>query len=197
MQLYEHALSGHCHKVRLLLGILGRDYERIEVDIPAGGGQAPDYLALNPLGTVPALVDGDVRLRDSHAILAYLGGRYGGEAWLPRDPADLARVVQWLAFAANELHNGPHLLRLKRLLGVPVDLAAAQATTDKALGVLDRHLAGRSWLELGRPTVADIACFPSTALAGDGGVDLRPYAEVRGWIERIRALPGFVSMPGL
>ena len=197
MKLYNHALSGHCHKVRLLFSLLGRDYETVDIDIPGGEGRSPAYLAINPLGTVPALADGDIRLRDSHAILTYVASRYGDGAWVPKEPAALARVVQWLSFAANELHNGPHLLRLNRLLGAPIDVAAARSTADKALAVLDEHLAGHEWLELGRPTIADLACFPSTALAGDGGLSLEPYTNVRVWIDRIKALPGYVSMPGL
>lgn len=62
---------------------------------------------------------------------------------------------------------------------------------------LPRILDNRDWLELGPPTIADIACFPYTALAGEGGITLAPYPNVLRWLERMKQLPGFISMPGI
>lgn len=195
--LYGHALSGNVHKVRLLLGWLGLSYQERSVDIPAGEQRGADFLRLNPLGQVPVLVDEDgTTIRDSHAILIYLAGRYGG-GWWPPEPAEQALIAQWLSFAANEIHNGLALARLHLLLGVPADLAAAQQRGEASLTFLDRHLADREWLELGRPTIADCALLPYVALAGEAGVDLADYGPVRAWIDRSRALPGFSTMPGL
>jgi len=197
-RLYGHALSGNTHKVRLLLSILGLAYEEVGVDIPAGAHKAPAYLAVNPLGQVPLLADEDgTAVRDSQAILIYLAARYGGTAWWPADPRGQGWVAQWLSFAANEMQHGPNLARLHHLLGVPVDLPVVQARAREALGQLDRHLDGRAWLELDGPTIADLACFPYAALAPEGGVPLDPYPHVRAWSGRVRALPGFVPMPGL
>jgi glutathione S-transferase len=109
----------------------------------------------------------------------------------------LARVAQWLSFAANEVHHGPFLARLHFLLGVPLDVGLAQERTRAALKILDEHLATRTWLELDRPTIADIAVFPYVGLAPEGKVPLDDYRHIVAWIERIRALPGYVSMPGL
>jgi len=198
MRLYAHALSGNSHKVRLLLGALALSYEEVAVNIPAGAHRAEAFLHLNPLGQVPVLEDGSLALRDSQAILAYLARRYdpsGG--WLPDDAEDLGRVQQWLSFAANEMHHGPNLARLHFLLGVPVDLPAVQAKARDALAHLDARLDRRKWLELDRPTVADLACFPYAALAPEGQVPLDPYPHLRAWIGRVKALPGYVSMPGL
>ena len=198
MRLHAHPLSGNSHKVRLLLGALALPYEEMAVDIPAGAHRAEAFLRLNPLGQVPVLEDGEITLRDSQAILAYLARRYDpSAAWLPEDAAGLGRVQQWLSFAANEIHHGANLARLHFLLGVPVDLAATQQRAHNALALLDRHLEGREWLELGRPTVADLACFPYAALAPEGQVPLDPYPHLRAWIGRVKALPGYVAMPGL
>jgi len=90
MKLHEVALSGNCHKVRLLLSMLGLSYESVAVDLAAGEHHTPAYLALNPFGEVPTLVDGDVAIRDSQAILVYLASCYGGERWWPQDPVRLA-----------------------------------------------------------------------------------------------------------
>jgi len=198
MRLYTHALSGNSHKVRLLLGALGLFYEEIAVDIPAGAHRAEAFLHLNPLGQVPVLEDGSLILRDSQAILAYLARRYDPtSAWLPDDAEGVGRVQQWLSFAANEIHHGANLARLHFLLGVPVDLPAVQAKARDALAQLDARLDERDWLELDRPTVADLACFPYAALAPEGRVLLDPYPHVRAWIGRVKALPGYVPMPGL
>lgn len=198
MRLHAHALSGNSHKVRLLLGALGLPYEEVAVDIPAGAHRAEAFLRLNPLGQVPVLEDGGVTLRDSQAILAYLARRHDPTgAWLPEDAEGLGRVQQWLSFAANEIHHGASLARLHFLLGVPVDLAVVQQKARACLAQLDARLDGRDWLELDRPTVADLACFPYAALAPEGRVPLDPHPHVQAWIERVKALPGHVSMPGL
>lgn len=198
MRLHAHALSGNSHKVRLLLGALGLAYEEVAVDIPGGAQRAEAFLRLNPLGQVPVLEDGAVTLRDSQAILAYLARRYDpADSWLPADAEGLGRVQQWLSFTANEIHHGANLARLHFLLGVPVDLDAVQRRARDALALLDARLEGRDWLELNRPTVADLACFPYAALAPEGGVELAPYPHLRAWIGRVKALPGYLPMPGL
>jgi glutathione S-transferase len=87
--------------------------------------------------------------------------------------------------------------RLVKILNYPLDLAKLQAGANRVFKIMDDHLATRDYLELGRPTIADIACFPYTALAGEGGIDLSPYPNVLKWIERMKKLPGFVPMPGI
>jgi glutathione S-transferase len=195
--LFGHPLSGNTHRVRLLLGMLNLPYEEIPVDIPTGEHRKPEYLAINPLGLVPVLVEGDRKLRDSHAILTYLARAYGGDRWLPTDSFQQALVVQWLSFSANEIHNGANLARLHFLLSVPVDLPNVQDRARNALQVVNSHLAGRDWLEIDRPTIADLACFPYLALVEEGKVSRADYLQVNQWIERVKSLPGYVSMPGL
>ena len=195
--LFGHPLSGNTHRVRLLLGMLNLPYEEIPVDIPAGEQHKPEYLAVNPLGLVPVLVEGDQKIRDSHAILTYLARAYGGEQWLPSDPLQQAVVAQWLSFSANEIQNGANLARLHFLLGVPVDLPNVQNRARSALKIVNDHLAEQDWLELDRPTIADLACFPYLGLVEEGKVSLADYSNVNHWIERIKSLPGYVAMPGL
>ena len=197
IKLYDVDLSGNCHKVRLLLSMLGLDHEVVAVDLFAGEHKGPAFLGLNPLGQVPVLTDGDLTLRDSQAILVYLGQRYGDGRWLPTEAADLGRVAQWLSTAANELQNGPGAARLGVRFNLPADVDAAHNTAAAILGVMEGHLEGRDWLELDRPTVADLACYPYVALAPEGEVSLDPYPRVQAWVRRVEALPGYVAMPGL
>nr|WP_316630058.1 glutathione S-transferase N-terminal domain-containing protein [uncultured Brevundimonas sp.] len=101
--LYDFHLSGNAHKARNLLALIGVDYELRPVDLVAGEQRQPDFLKLNPFGHVPVLVDGDVAIRDSSAILVYLGRKYGRGYWLPVDAEGEARVQEWLAVATNEV----------------------------------------------------------------------------------------------
>jgi glutathione S-transferase len=197
LKLYDLERSGNCYKVRLLLSLLGLPYEGIGVDLPGGEHKKPAYLAINPLGQVPVLADGGLLLRDSQAILVYLARKSGGEDWLPTDAEGLARLMQWLSFAANELLVGCARARAIIRFGRKGDLGETQAFARGTLAVLDAHLAGREWLERGRPTIADIACYPYVALAPEGGVALDGYAAIRAWIHRVEALPGYVPMSGL
>jgi glutathione S-transferase len=198
IQLYGHEISGNCYKVKLLLSLLGLEYDWIKVDLLKGEQKSPDFLALNPFGQVPVLVDGAVTLADAQAILVYLARQYGGDRWLPVEPLPLAQVVRWLSTAAGEVRQGPESARLYHLFkATSISLERAHQRTEFILTQLDQHLGRDRWLALGRPTIADIAVFPYIALAADGQIDLTPYPQVRGWIERITQLPGFVGMRGI
>jgi len=198
LRLHGHELSGNSYKARLLLELLGVPYEWVRVDLIKGEHKSEAFLALNPFGQVPVLEDGSTTLADAQAILYYLATRQGDGRWFPSDPLEQARVVRWLSTAAGEVRQGPESARLHHLFGVKaIPIERAQEKAAFLLDQLERHLAERPWLELDRPTIADIAVFPYVALAGDGGIDLAPYPHVRAWIARIQGLPGYRPMKGL
>jgi glutathione S-transferase len=197
MKLYDAELSGNCHRVRLLLALLGRPYEKVTVDLRAGEHRTPQYLALNPRGQVPVLIDGDATVWDSQAILVYLARAYGGETWLPTDARGMSEVMQWMAVSENEVLYGLARARVMQKFGTPGDIEACRQMGHKILDVMNGHLAAREWLACGRLTIADVACFPYVALAPEGGVSLDPYPNVGRWLTRIKSLPGFVGMPGI
>ena len=194
--LYGMALSGNAYKVRLLLELLGVEYEEIPVNLRTGENRTESFLALNPRGQVPTLVDGEITVWDSQAILVYLARRYGQE-WLPTEPAPMAEVMQWLAVAENELLFGLARARAVKFFGRDFDLASCQAYGHAGLKVLEQRLADHEWLAAGRPTIADIACMPYAALSHMGDIPLDDFPSVRAWIDRIRALPGFIAMEGI
>lgn len=197
MLLYTHQLSANAHKVKLLLGFLGLEHEEALIDVPGGQQREPAFLAVSAMGQIPVLDDGPVRIRDAQAILIYLAGRYDAQRrWWPDDSVEQGLVAQWLAFAALELQNGINLARLHFRLGAPCDLAAAQAKGEATLALLDAQLRDRDWLELDRPTIADLACVTFPARAGEAGHDLDRYPAVAAWIDRIRLRPGFLGMEG-
>ena len=197
IRLYDTPPSGSCHKVRLLLSMLDLEHEIVPVDFEGGEHRSAAFLEINPFGEIPVLVDGDIVLRDSQAILVYLARRYGMGNWLPLEPETMARVMQWLCVAANEIQNGPNPARRAIVFGRAFDVAAAQAIARRLLTIMDTHLEDREWLETGRPTIADLACYPYIALAPEGRIPLEPYPAVRAWIKRLEGLPGYVPMPGL
>jgi glutathione S-transferase len=197
MKLYDMELSGNCYKVRLLLALLGRKFDSVPMNLKAGEHKTPEYLAINPMGKVPALDDGGFVIRDSQAILVYLAGKYGAGKWWPDDANGQGEVMQWLSLSANEMINGCAIARAIPKFKRPGDLPAAQAIAKGALSILEGHLAKHDWLALGRPTIADIACYPYAALVWEGEVPLDPYPALRAWFKRIKALPGYVGMPGI
>ena len=194
LKLYDHPLSGNCYKIRLLLSMLGLEYERVPVDIRVGESQSEAFLQLNPRGQIPVLVDGETVIWDSMAILVYLARRYGSEAWLPADPLGEARVMQWLAISENELIYGLARARATLVLKRPFNLAQCQREGQVGLGVLEGRLAESPWLAGEGVTIADIACYPYVALATEGEVSLEPYPAVRAWLARVQGLPGWFPM---
>jgi len=109
----------------------------------------------------------------------------------------MAEVVAWLATAANEVTHGPNLLRLHHSFGRVIDVPAAEAISQNVLTVLESRLSGRQWLVGATVTVADVAMYPYIALAPEAVIDLQPFPEVRAWLARIQALPGYLGMPGM
>lgn len=197
MKLYDLELSGNCYKVRLFAALARIPLEIRAVDFLAGEHKRSPLIDLNPWGEIPILEDGEVVLRDSQAILVYLAAKYGGEGWLPRAPAGMAEVMQWLSTAANEIQNGPGAARLVDKFGYAIDKADTLKRSARILPLVDAHLAGHRWLALERPTIADCAVLPYVALAPEGGVSLEPYGHIRRWIGQVKELPGFVPMPGI
>ena len=197
IRLYDFELSGSCYKVRLLLNILKVSCERIPVDFVRNEHKTERFRELNPLGDIPVMEDGEVRLRDAQSILVYIARQYDrSNTWFPGAPESMGRVMQWLSFGGNELMAAAGA-RLVKMLNYPLDLPALQARAIGGCRILDGHLSDREFLELGHPTIADIACFPYVAMAGEGGIDLTPYPNILRWIDRIKQIPGFIPMPGI
>lgn len=197
MKLYDVDVSGNSYRIRLMLSLLGLKHELQTVNLMQGEQRQEWFLELNPRGQVPTLDDNGKVVWDSLAILVYLARKYGGEKWLPTDAEAMAEILQWLAVMENETLYGLAKARVICKFKRPGNLEEAQALGRKALAVLEQRLAEHQWLALDRLTIADIGCFPYVALAPEGDIPLEPYANVRQWVERIKALPGFVGMPGI
>ena len=196
--IYGYSPSGNCHKLRMLLGHLGRDYRWIETDSPHGATRTPAYLAKNPNGKVPMIETDDGRVMvESNAILTWLadGTKYfGGDAW------ERAQTLAWMFF--EQYSHEPYVAVARFICGwTPIDsprradLPNLRQRGDHALGVMEKHLASNEWFSATGYGIADIALFGYTHCAEDGGFDLARYPNVVAWLDRVRAQPGFVAMP--
>lgn len=195
IRLYGFPLSGHVHRVRLLLTLLDLPFEETAVDLAGGAHKTPTFLARNVFGKVPVIEDGEVTLADSNAILVYLASKYDdARRWLPTAPVAQGEVQRWLSVAAGPLAYGPAAARAAELFGaarspVHAELAASLFTT------VERHLDGRRWLAGDDATLADLAMYAYTARAPEGRISLEPYPRVLAWLARVEGLTGFVPMP--
>lgn len=194
IKLHRFFLSGHSHRVELFLSLLGLPYERVDVDLAAGAHKQPAFLAMNSFGQVPVIQDGEITLADSNAILVYLASQYDAGQWLPRDPVTVAAVQRWLSVAAGPVAFGPATARLAELFKAPVNAEDAVARARDLFAVMEAELKTKSFLTGNTPTIADIANYTYIAHAPEGNVSLDPYPHLRGWLQRIEALPGFVPM---
>jgi glutathione S-transferase len=182
----------------MLLSFLEADYESVEIDLPSAQQKTPEFLKLNPLGQVPVMEDKGRIIWGSQAILIYVAGRYDVKrAWWPVDAGEQSEITQWLSFASHELLSGCMAARAHIIFSRKTDLKLAQERAVFSLNLLDAHLLKNDWLALGRPTLADIACFPYAALAEEADVSLVPYNNLAKWFGRVSSLPSYVAMPGL
>jgi glutathione S-transferase len=195
LRLYRFSLSGHCHRVELLLSLSALPCELVTVDLSLGEQRKPEFLAKNKLGQVPLLEHGTVTLADSNAILVYLAETFDAAArYWPKASAERAAVVRWFSIAAHELANGPAAARRARIFGTSLNPSALELTV-KLLVLLESELGAREFLVTHSPTLADLALYAYTARAPEGNVSLEPYPNIRAWLARIEALPRFVPMP--
>jgi glutathione S-transferase len=197
LTLYDYLESGNGYKARLILHLRGLPFRRVELDILKGETRTPQFLAKNPNGRIPAveLEDGRV-LFESNAILSYFAD---GTPLAGRDAWERAQILQWMFFEQYSHEPNVATLRfwhLAKLLPkkAPAEIAAKQAGGEAALAILDAQLAARDWLVGGRFTIADIALFAYTHVAGEGGFDLARWPALQRWIARVEAQPGFVPI---
>ncbi|MBR0755039.1 glutathione S-transferase [Bradyrhizobium jicamae] len=192
MKLYHFALSGHAHRARLFISLLGIPCELVDVDLRSGAHKKPEFLALNPFGQVPVLDDDGTVVSDSNAIMVYLATKFGRTDWLPVDAKGAASVQRWLSVAAGDLAFGPAAARLITVFGAKHNPEDVIARAHLLLKRLEAHLADRDWVAGTKPTIADVALYSYLSSAPEGNVDLSAYPRVNAYLHRIEALPGFV-----
>jgi glutathione S-transferase len=192
MKLYYAPLSGHAHRARLFLSLLGVEHEIVTVDLRAGEQRTPAFLKINRFGQVPVLVDGETVVADSLAILVYLAKKYQRTDWLPETPAAAAAVQRWLSVAAGQIAYGVCAARLIPLVGAPFAADEVITRSHGILQLIEAELEARDWIAAAHPTIADVALYSYIANAPEGNVDLTAYPRIGAWLARVESLPGFV-----
>ncbi len=195
IKLYGFEISGHSHRVQLMLSLLDLPYELVPVNLKDGEHKTPDHHAIHPFGQVPVMNDNGTVLWESNAILVYLAAKYDEtRTWLPQDPVAMANVQKWLSVAAGPLVQGPVAVRAAKLFDHPIDYEEAQNKTHMLLDIVEIELNKTPFMCTNHATIADVALYTYIAHAPEGGIDLAPYPDVINWLKTIETMDGFVPM---
>jgi len=195
--LYDNPVSGNCYKVRLILTLLGIEFERHEMSVVDYAERVETLGGLSPTLNLPTVVLEDGRpLAESNAILWYFAD---GSQYLPDDAYGRAQVLQWMFFEQYKHEPGIAVPRFWDTIATddltpPGDLEARRASGREALKVMERHLRDREYVVGERFTIADIALYAYTHVAPEGGFDLEPLPAVRAWLDRVAAQPGLIAI---
>ena len=196
VRLYDYLISGNGYKVRLLLTQLGIPFERVDLDILKGETRTPEFLAKNPNGRIPVLeVEPGVYLAESDAILFYLAE---GTPFLPDGRLQRAQVLQWMFF--EQYSHEPNIATVRFWMHTEMTpereamLPAKRKLGYAALDVMESHLVRHDFFVAGAYSIADIALYAYTHVAGEGGFDLQRYPAVRGWFDRVRRQPRHIPI---
>ncbi len=196
MLFYENPVSGNCYKVRLILALLGIEYERRELSVIDHSDRVEVLGGLSPSLNVPTVVLDDGRpLAESNAILWYFAD---GTPYLPDDAYERAQVLQWMFFEQYKHEPGIAVVRFWVSISEDpppeAEIEARRAGGHAALRAMERHLGDREYFVGERFTIADIALYAYTHVAPEGGFDLEAYPAVRAWLDRVAARPGMVPI---
>ena len=197
LKVYGDYNSGNCYKVKLMLHLLGLEYQWHSVDILKGEAQAPAFLAKNPNGKVPVLeLEDGTCLWESNAILNFLAD---GSDFLPGEPRLRTQVLQWQFF--EQYSHEPYIAVARFIefyLGLPQErleeYRKLQTRGYKALDVMEQQLGRTPYLVGEHYSIADVTLYAYTHVAHQGGFDLSAYPAVTAWLERVASHPRHVTM---
>jgi glutathione S-transferase len=200
MKLYYDPRTVNCRKVVAGFKLMGIDFETADIDYFAQGHLAPEYMAINPNASLPALVDGDLKLWESNAILQYAADKAGAASAYPADLKVRADINRWLLWEANLWFPSTYVYLVenvvKPILGSEPDQAILDGEAErfnKLAGILDAQLAGRDWVSTPDPSIADIALAAPMHLHRHQKLPLENYGNIRAWIARMEELPAWKS----
>lgn len=201
MDFYFGPYSGNSARSLFALLESGAPFEPHKLDILTGQNRKSDYTAINPMGKIPSLVDGDVQLWESNAINWYVAERFPQAGLLPGSLADRARVQRWLFFQAAHVtpaampvyrHGHKGLQAVFKVSASAAEAEAGRKELARYLAVLDEALQGQDWLE-GAFTLADVAYAPHFKLMAEAGFDFGAWPSVRGWVQRLWNRPAWMK----
>jgi glutathione S-transferase len=192
MRLYEFAPTRSI-RARWTLQKLGIDFESVTVNLVAGENRRPEFLKINPAGRVPVLVDDDLVLTESVAIVLYLAEKYPHKGLVPTDIKQRAQVNRWLLFAATELEQplwriSRHTALYPEHLRLPAEVSLARQDFTDMVAVMEDHMQGRQFIVGNTVTVANLVCAYTLDWANEVRL-LDGCPQLLGYIERMYARP--------
>ena len=196
MKLYYDPITVNCRKVVAGLDLIGAGYEDELLSYFGGDHKKPEFRAVNPNAELPALVDGDLVLWESNAILVYGAEKTGNEAAYPADAKIRADIARWLLWECSKWFDACYVYLVQNVVNPILDSTPDQAVLDahepafrNLASILEAALEGREWLCADNPTIADIAVAAPMHLHAVQKLPLDDYPNIRGWIARVEALP--------
>jgi glutathione S-transferase len=197
IRLYDYLPSGNGYKVRLLLTQLAMPFERVELNIINGETRTPKFLAKFPNGRIPAVeLDDGKLLFESNAIIMHFAD---GTPFLSADRFERAQALQWLFF--EQYSHEPYIASVRYLVIHPDVQDDRRQILDQmrrrgydALNVMESHLKTREWFVGARYSIADIALYAYTHVAGEGGFNLSGYPSIQTWLERVKSQPRHIPI---
>ncbi|MEL7150671.1 MAG: glutathione S-transferase family protein [Pseudomonadota bacterium] len=199
LTLYSMPSSGNSYKVRLLLALLDQPYRHIGMEYETDALSSAHQEKRLPLKKLPVLeLANGTRIPESNAILCYLAE---GTAWLSSDPVARAQTLAWMFWEQNQ-HEGVIAVRAALLvyesrkhLATPERLAELLEAGHERLAQMEERLTNHPWIATDQPSIADLSLYAYTHSAGTkGGFDMARFPAINGWIDRVRALPGYVTL---
>ena len=205
LKVYGHPLSTCTRKVMTTLEEKGQPLEFITIDIMKGDQKKPEYLAKQPFGVVPVLEDGDFRLFESRAIIRYIDGKFATPALQPSDLKGRATMEQWMQVEQSYFTPGAMKIIMQNLFvpmggGTPNEqiIEQGRAETTRTLDIMDKHLAGKTYLAGEQFSLADIGFLPYVEylFAAKAGELITSRANVGAWWTRCSNRPSWQKVTG-
>ncbi len=202
MKLYFHPFSSNARKARMTAELLGAPVEQVFVDLVQRAQAAPDFLAMNPNGKVPVLVDGDLELWESYAIMIYLAEKTPGQTLYPADPKARADVNRWMFWAAAHWSVQISTLNFENMLksaifrigeADPAIVGRANAELERLAGILDAHLAGRTYVSGDTLTLADVTLACPLMVTELAKLPVKQFPNLQAWMGRMQALEAWTK----
>lgn len=194
MKLLHFPMSSNARRVRMAAIALGVELEEEIVDLRTGAHKKPDYLAKNPFGRVPTLIDGDFVLTESHAIMMYIADKSGPTPLFPMELRARAEVVRWFFFASHHLTPAVGTLNFERMIKRitnqgepdPKEEARGERLLRECADLLDKHLESREWLALHRITLADYSVAAPFMSKVPSRLPIDEYRHLCAWLARVQ-----------
>jgi len=196
LRLYDSPHSGNAYKVRLLLSQIGREYERVELDLFKSETRGAEFLGKNPHGRVPVLeLKTGEYIAESNAILYYLAQ---DTKFFPEDRVAQARVMRWMFFEQNTLEpplaGARFLLKFNAKTLENESVAKRRRRAEQALLLMEIHLGAARFFGSDSYSIADTALYAYTHVANEAEISLEGYPAIQSWVDRVKAEPGYVAI---